>query len=771
MPTRAARRAVRVGALLMVLAATLPAPSAPPAREFVQAVEFPYYLYPRALWERELVWLKTIGIRTVAFSIPWNWHQLAPGDYDFTGRTSPRRDLAGFVHLMRKLDLRAWVRPLPPVAEWRDGGTPVGPGSDAASRRSWLKQLEQIFAAQTASHGGPVAYVEGSALAIDAQPPPARVKTISANDPQALGVSRDAIVAGGSSGALLWTGVEDALYPAGWAPPGGAFLRRGAVGLNGEERATLGALLRGGALLRNWAALLGALQPVAVPKPAAGKLPDGVTVSELVSPAASVVSVTNRSASPFRDELRALDPVTRKPFVIPQVTVPPGESLWLPLAVSIGPDGLCRECSNFSGVEHLVYATAELLSIEFENGILAMEFAAPEEGEAILQLARQPVGPYLAAGKPTSFDWDDKTLRVRLPLPANSARGHRVRIGLAIEEPETSAFFNEAKRLVIGQKNAISTTYSSAEVAARSRLRLPKGFSAVPTVKSPNEIDYQVTVPADALHGDWANLAIEADGMLLGRARLQLFRLASFQLMRALEIRFGSETALPSDPPIVTADPKGGADLEISIRNHSPGIQTFRLEAAGEGMDFLPARTEVSVGAVEERRVSLRVFPGENLSGLRDWRLHVTSPSAPGFAVDLPMRLLLIPRGRTVVWKADLDGDGSPEWVIETAKMRAIFSEQDGGRWIEFNWKDSDLNFLPEQGAMAGAGPVKVGVLPDGLEFTARAWTRTVRVSETSLTMEQTTPLPPDGLTSEKRGNTTLTIDRPTPQRAVYTIR
>ena len=55
-------------------------------------------------------------------------------------------------------------------------------------------------------------------------------------------------------------------------------------------------------------------------------------------------------------------------------------------------------------------------------------------------------------------------------------------------------------------------------------LRLPEGFTAAPSVKSPNEIDYQVSVPADALHGDYANLALEADGVLLGRARLQLFR-------------------------------------------------------------------------------------------------------------------------------------------------------------------------------------------------------------------------------------------------------
>ena len=119
--------------LALLLPAPPPRPRRPPApHEYVQAVEFPYYLYPRALWERELVWLKTIGVRTVEFSIPWNWHQMAPGDYDFTGRTSPRRDLVAFIQLLRRLDLRAWVRPLPPVAGWRDQGTPAA--ADAAAR-------------------------------------------------------------------------------------------------------------------------------------------------------------------------------------------------------------------------------------------------------------------------------------------------------------------------------------------------------------------------------------------------------------------------------------------------------------------------------------------------------------------------------------------------------------------------------------------------------------------------------------------------------------
>ena len=42
----------------LLLGGRRPHPKPAPQREFVQAVEFPYYLYPRQLWERELVWLR-----------------------------------------------------------------------------------------------------------------------------------------------------------------------------------------------------------------------------------------------------------------------------------------------------------------------------------------------------------------------------------------------------------------------------------------------------------------------------------------------------------------------------------------------------------------------------------------------------------------------------------------------------------------------------------------------------------------------------------------
>jgi hypothetical protein len=762
-------RTALLGCLVAIAPGILcPAPADPPpagtAPEFVEAVEFPYYLYPRAQWERELVWMKTLGIRTVEFSIPWNWHQLAPGDFDFTGRTSPRRDLAALIRLFRKLDLRAWVRPLPPVAGWLNSGWPPG-SRDEAAERVWLKQLEGLLAPQTSKHGGPVAFIEGHELAIDAAPPPAPVTPVSATDTGALARSRAAMAS--ARGALLWTNLEESLYPAGWQAGSGSLSKAGAVDLAGNERPAAAALRRNAALLGKWGPLLTQLKPVSMPAPAAGKLPRGVTAVELVSPALSAVSLINKSATPFRDDLRVLDPVSRRVLVIPAISVAPGDSLWLPLDLTLGSNGLCRECSAFSGAERIVYATAELLNVEFENGILAMEFAAPEASEVILQLEREPVGPFIAAAKPTKFDWDDKAMRARLPIPASKAPGNRVRVGLAIEPPETSAFFSDAKRLLIGQKNLVSTVYSSPDVAARSRLRVPEGFTATASSKSPNEIDYTVEVPADALHGDWASLVLEADGVPLGRARLQMFRPVSIRMAQALQIHFGQQSVLQTDPATTVVAGRAGSNVELILRNNSAQIQNYRLEASGENLDFSPATTEVAVAALAERSVSLRVFPKEGVAGVCDWRLHVTG----GASVDLPFRAVVLAREGTVVWTADLDGDGSPEWVIESPKVRAVFSSKDGGRWMEFVWKDTNTNFLPVEGALASTSPVQVQADGGVLSFAGNGWSRTVSLRADSLTIEQTPALPAESLTPQTTGNLSFSIERQSATQTTYRMR
>ena len=751
--------------LLLLLAGVAPAPEFRP--EFVQAVEFPYYAYPPQFWERELVWLKNLGIDTVAFPIPWNWHQADPDTLDLTGRTSPRRDLLGFVRLLKRAGLRAWIRPAPPVKNWRNAGYPAGLETDARALRKWLWDLESALDPFLVEHGGPIAFVEGSGGVFNSPQPPSPIVSVSAKDPGALAESRAAFAPG--HGSLLWTDVEDQLPPVGWEAAGGAIFRAGAVSLAGDERASTGPLRRDALVWRYWTPMLPAMKPAPPVRTVTGRLPVGVAAHQLMSNrGASAVNVINRSKTEFSGQLRVLSPLSAHRLVLPTIRLAPGEALLLPVYIPLASE-FCRDCSGFSNRDHIIYATAELNTVEFENGILAMEFSAPQPGEVVLQLSQEPSGPLLAAGRPVSFDWDDKANRARLPIPAGKGPANRVRIGLAVQPPDTSAFFVDAKRLIIGQKNHLSTSYSSQGIAGRSRLRTPPNFHLASTVKSPMEIDYEIEVPPDALHGEWAPLSLEADGVLMSRARLQLLRPASVRLREAIGRQYGTTEELLATPALIPVDAHSGREVSVVIHNNSPEIRNFVVEAKGEGLEFSPPRSEISIAGGMERDAVIRVFPIPESHGILPWRLHISGAAD----VDLPVRFAGISRGETLEYSTDLDGDGQPEWVLENQKARAVFSAQDGGRWLEFVWKDSGLNVLPENGALAGTGLTEVRAGQDGsLEFRGAGWRRTARLAAggATLTLDQTTPLPAEALRTEKKNEVIFRVARESAERAVYSL-
>ena len=756
---------MRALALLLLLAGAAPAQMS--RHEFVQAVEFPYYAYPPQLWERELVWLRNLGIDTVAFSIPWNWHQVDAETLDLTGRTSPRRDLIGFIRLVKRAGLRAWIRPAPPVKGWLDSGYPAGLESDRRALRKWLWDLNDVLDPFLEKHGGPIAFVEGAGGVFDCPQPPFPITAVSAKDPHALEHSRQRLTAG--HGSLLWEEVEDALPPVGWEATGAPVFRAGAVSLSGDERTTVTPLRRDALLWRYWGAVLPAMKPAMSVRPVKGRLAAGLVAQQLIaSRGASAVSVINQTNAEFAGALRVFYPPSERRIALPEIRLAPDEALWLPVNIPLTGESLCRDCSGFANTDHIVYATAELNAVEYENGILAMEFSAPRPGEVVLQLSQEPSGPLLAAGHPEKFDWDDKAMRARLPVPAGKGPAHRVRIGLAIQPPETSAFFVDAKRLTIGQKNRVATSYSSQQVAQRSRLILPPNFRAASTVKSPTEIEYELDVPSGALHGEWAPLAIEADGVLMGRARLQLLRPASVRIREAVSLHYGSAAELLVTPVLVPLDAGTGREVSVVIHNNASEIRNFTVEAQGEGLEFSPARSEISIAGGMERDVVIRVFPVPGRRGLAPWQLHVSG----AVEVDLPVRFAVVPRGETLVYSADLDNDGQPEWVLENQRARAVFSPQDGGRWLEFVWKDSGLNLLPENGALAGMGAAAVESKTDGsLEFHGKDWRRTIRLGPgATLTVEQTMPLPPETLHTEKKSEVVFHVTRETPGRAVYSL-
>jgi beta-galactosidase len=93
--------------------------------EFLYGGELHYYRVPKSEWRDRLTKLKNAGCNLVSSYVPWVWHEIEEGIYDFTGETRGERDLKAFLELVKEFDLYCIVRPGPYVmAEVRFEGVP-----------------------------------------------------------------------------------------------------------------------------------------------------------------------------------------------------------------------------------------------------------------------------------------------------------------------------------------------------------------------------------------------------------------------------------------------------------------------------------------------------------------------------------------------------------------------------------------------------------------------------------------------------------------------
>jgi hypothetical protein len=431
--------------------------------------------------------------------------------------------------------------------------------------------------------------------------------------------------------------------------------------------------------------------------PSAKQTLPGLTVRQFAGEnSISVVSVVNKSANPWTGDLKVFYPTAKRSISVPGVSVPAHDAIWLPVDVPLTAGPLCKDCSAFSNADRLVYATAELTDMEYENGILAMEFTSYGKGEAVLQLAREPYGPLVAGGRPVEFDWDEHTQRVRLPIPAGKGAGSHVRIGIAIEAPDATAFFDSAHVLVIGETNSLPAQFSSDAIAQRSRLR------SVPALEAEQQPGgdpltrvYQIKVPAALVNGDHADLAIEADGMQMSHARPQLLQPLSVRIPDAIGVHLSATSTLPLFPATVAVNQRAGRDLTISLRNNAPEIRNFEVELKGDALEFSPAKLHVTVGASVARDISFRIFVGDATPGLHSGSINVSGAAS----ATEPVQFAVFPEGGAVAFST---GGFS---LIESAKFRAVFMP---GRWLELVNKDNNQNLLASTGMPFKPGSIEV---------------------------------------------------------------
>eukprot|EP00892_Ulva_mutabilis_P010462 jgi/Ulvmu1/7789/UM004_0018.1 len=137
--------------------------------------ELHYFRIPFEYWRDRLQRSKSLGCNSVQTYIPWNFHEPAPGVFDFDGQ----HDAAAFIRLAQAEGMHVLLRPGPYVcAEWDFGGLPAWLLDQSVTGkpllghlrtndpvfmkfvRSWWQELLPRMKPLLFSQGGPILMVQ-----------------------------------------------------------------------------------------------------------------------------------------------------------------------------------------------------------------------------------------------------------------------------------------------------------------------------------------------------------------------------------------------------------------------------------------------------------------------------------------------------------------------------------------------------------------------------------------------------------------------------------
>lgn len=92
---------------------------------FLISGEVHYFRIKASYWKKHLQLLKDSGTNIVSTYIPWDWHEIEEGIFDFDGKTNPSRDLIRFIEICKEQKLEMIVKPGPYIlAEYKNQGLP-----------------------------------------------------------------------------------------------------------------------------------------------------------------------------------------------------------------------------------------------------------------------------------------------------------------------------------------------------------------------------------------------------------------------------------------------------------------------------------------------------------------------------------------------------------------------------------------------------------------------------------------------------------------------
>jgi len=84
-----------------------------------------YFRVSKRYWSICFERIRKAGFRIISTAVPWNLHEARQGEFDFSARTDPAKDLVVFLELSREFGFKIILKPGPWImAQWKNGGIP-----------------------------------------------------------------------------------------------------------------------------------------------------------------------------------------------------------------------------------------------------------------------------------------------------------------------------------------------------------------------------------------------------------------------------------------------------------------------------------------------------------------------------------------------------------------------------------------------------------------------------------------------------------------------
>ena len=130
--------------------------------------EFHYWRHPAANWDAIFDRIKEMGVDIISTFVPFNFHEISKGVFDFSGRTLSARNLIGFLERAKKKKFLVILRPAPNEAgEWPNGGCPERLLKYHRLHPAYVKEVKKYYDAVLAAvkplqvtQKGPIAMIQ-----------------------------------------------------------------------------------------------------------------------------------------------------------------------------------------------------------------------------------------------------------------------------------------------------------------------------------------------------------------------------------------------------------------------------------------------------------------------------------------------------------------------------------------------------------------------------------------------------------------------------------